>query len=302
MALIGDIFIALLLRPMLNGLVVLYALLFENMALAIIALTVITKVAFFPLTMRQFRSMARMQALQPEITKLRNRYKNDPQGLNRETFRLYRESGINPLGCLGPMVLQFPIWIGLYYAIIKGIGTLPGAFLYLSERLYSWLPVGADVLPFNTKFLWMDLTVPSGTGSPLDAVLPLLVGISTYAQQKMMQTPSATAQQRQQQQIMLFMFPIMLGFFAFTFPTGLALYWFVSNAITVGMQGVQTGFGNLMPRRRPAVAPTPAVIETRTEDDGAGPPRGDRQDRRGGRGERSAAAQNRSRRRRRRRS
>ena len=300
MELIGDIFIALLLRPMLNGLVILYALLFENMALAIIALTVITKVAFFPLTMRQFRSMARMQGLQPEITKLRDKYKNDPQGLNRETFRLYRESGVNPLGCLGPMVLQFPIWIGLYYAIVKGIGTLPGTFLYLSERLYSWLPIGADVLPFNTQFLWMDLTVPSGTGSPLDAVLPLMVGLSTYAQQKMMQTPSATPQQRQQQQIMLFMFPIMLGFFSLSFPAGLALYWFVSNAITVGMQGVQTGFGNLIPRRRPA-GPTPTVIETRTDDDGAGPLRGDRQDRRGGRGERPAAAPNRSRRRRRRR-
>jgi YidC/Oxa1 family membrane protein insertase len=300
--LIGDIFIMLMLRPMLNALMILYALLAENMAAAIIALTVLVKVIFFPLTVRQFRSTARMQGLQPEIEKLRTRYKDEPQELNRRMWRLYREAGVNPIGCLGPMIIQFPIMIGLYYAIIKGLGNLPGAFVYLSQRLYDWNPVGAEILPLDTTFLWLDLAVPSNTGGPLDAVLPLLVGVSTWAQQKMMSPPSATGQQRQQQQIMLFMFPVMLGFFAFTFPSGLALYWFVSNGITVGMQGFTTGgFGNLrIGRRAHSATPATAVIESRTED-GAGPAGDDGED--GSRSSRGRApgARNRPRRRRRRR-
>ena len=302
MELVGDIFIALMLRPMLNALVILYWLLAENMAAAIIALTVLARVAFFPLTLRQFRSTARMQALQPEIEKLRTRYKDEPQELNKKMWGLYREAGVNPLGCLGPMLIQFPIWIGLYYAIIKGLGNLPGAFVYLSQRLYDWNPVGADVLPFDTTFLWLDLAVPSSTGGPLDAVLPLLVGVSTWAQQKMMSPGGASPQQRQQQQIMLFMFPIMLGFFAFTFPSGLALYWFVSNGITVGMQGMTSGFGNLrIGRRTPTPAPTAAVIESRTED-GAGPAGDDREDGQRSSRNRSGTTRDRPRRRRRRRS
>ena len=109
MQVLGDIFILLLLQPMLNGLMLLYAVLFQNMAVAIIALTVIVRVLFYPLTMKQLRSAARMQTIQPKVQALRDRYKNNPQGLNREMMRMYREAGVSPLGCLGPMLLQFPI-------------------------------------------------------------------------------------------------------------------------------------------------------------------------------------------------
>ncbi len=302
MELIGDIFVMLMLRPMLNALMILYGLLAENMAAAIIALTILVKVVFFPLTLRQFRSTARMQGLQPEIEKLRARYKDEPQELNRRMWRLYRESGVSPLGCLGPMVLQFPIMIGLYYAIIKGLGNLPGAFVYLSQRLYDWNPVGAEVLPLDTNWGPIDLALNGSEAGVYGAILALLVAISTWAQQKMMSPPAASGQQRQQQQMMLFLFPVMLGFFAFTFPSGLALYWFVSNGITVGMQGFTTGgFSNLrIGRRAPSAVPAAAVIESRTED-GAGPAGDDGED--GSRSSRSRAstARNRPRRRRRRR-
>ena len=269
MEFLGDIFIFLLLQPMLNGLVFLYSVLFESMALAIIALTVIVRVAFYPLTLKQLRSSARMQSLQPQMQDIRARFKDNPQLQQRETMKLYREAGINPIGCLGPMVVQFPIWIGLYWAIIKGLGNLPGSFVYLSQRLYSWLPVGGEALPLNTDVWWitgtLDLSAPDPT--PL---LPLLVAASTWAQQRIMQPPAMSDQQRQQQQIMLFIFPIMLGFLAFTFPSGLAIYWMVSNLITIGMQGFISGWGNLLPGRprmnflSPA-SPAPAV-ETRSND------------------------------------
>ena len=301
MQLIGDIFVFLLVQPMLNALVLLYAYLFHNMALAITVLTVLIRIITLPLTIKQLRSTAKMQALQPELSALREKHKGNTQAMQRETMRLYREAGVSPLGCLGPMVIQFPIWIALYYAITKGLGDLPGNFVYLSQRLYSWLPVGAEVLPLQTRFLWLDLTLPDPT-----PVLPLLVAGSTWAQQKMMQPATMTPQQRQQQTIMLFMFPIMLGFFAFTFPAGLALYWFISNAISVGMQGVVTGWGGLLFwRPRPAPAASSATVSAAAMEAGASDGRESgsvRTDgRRGYRG-RAATARNQPRRGRRRRS
>ena len=303
MEVVGDIFIFLLLQPMLNGLVLLYSVLFDSMALAIIGLTVIVRVAFYPLTIKQLQSSTKMQALQPQMQEIRNRYKNNPQLQQRETMKLYREAGVSPLGCLGPMVVQFPIWIGLYWAIIKGLGNLPGSFVYLSQRLYSWLPVGGEALPLNTEMPWilgtLDLSAPDPT--PL---LPLLVAASTWAQQRILQPPAMSDQQRQQQQIMLFLFPIMLGFLAFTFPSGLALYWFVSNFITIGMQGFISGWGNLIPGRSRAAATAIATqapqAETRSND--GSEPGVDGEDRRGSDSARAGRARSRSRRRRRRRS
>ena len=300
---LGDIFIFLLLQPMLNGLVFLYDVLFESMALAIIALTVIVRVAFYPLTLKQLKSSARMQALQPQMQEIRNRFKNNPQLQQRETMKMYREAGVSPLGCLGPMVVQFPIWIGLYWAIIKGLGNLPGSFVYLSQRLYSWSPVGGEVLPLNTDMPWilgtLDLSAPDPT--PL---MPLLVAASTWAQQRIMQPPAMSDQQRQQQQIMLFLFPIMLGFLAFTFPSGLALYWFVSNFITIALQGFVSGWGNLLPGRPrlslSAAAPQVPQVETRSENESESGMDGEVS--RGSDSARTRRARSRSRRRRRRRS
>ncbi len=303
MEIIGDIFIFLLLQPMLNGLVLLYSVLFDSMALAIIGLTVIVRVAFYPLTVKQLRSSTKMQALQPQMQEIRNRFKNNPQLQQRETMKLYREAGVSPLGCLGPMVVQFPIWIGLYWAIIKGLGNLPGSFVYLSQRLYSWLPVGGEALPLNTEMPWilgtLDLSAPDPT--PL---MPLLVAASTWAQQRIMQPPAMSDQQRQQQQIMLFLFPIMLGFLAFTFPSGLALYWFVSNFITISMQGFMSGWGNLLPGRSRAVAAAvvPQTPQVETRSNHGSEPGMDREDGRGSDSPRPGRARSRPRRRRRRRS
>ena len=268
MDLIGDIFILLLLQPMLNGLILLYSILFENIAFAIAALTIITRVIFFPLTVKQLRSSAKMQSLAPEMEALKERFKSNPQAMNKAVMKMYSENGVSPLGCLGPMIIQMPIWIGLYYAIIKGLGNLPGSYLYLSQRLYDWLPAGSELLPLTTEVPWivgsLNLTQPDPT-----PVLPLLVAISTWAQQKIMQQPAMSTQQRQQQQIMLFMFPIMLGFLAFSFPSGLALYWFVSNIITVILQGFFSGWGNLsiIGSSRPMITPAKVSSDSEGESD-----------------------------------
>jgi YidC/Oxa1 family membrane protein insertase len=253
---------------MLNALIFLYAILFQNIAYAIIALTVVTRLVFYPLTVKQLKSSATMQKLAPEMAQLKEKYKSNPQAQQKATMKLYKDNGVSPLGCLGPMLLQFPIWIGLYYAIIKGLGDLPDSFMYLSQRLYSWMPYGSELLPMNTQVPWLtgtlDLTQPDPT-----PILPLLVAVSTWAQQKIMQQPAMSTQQRQQQQIMLFMFPIMLGFLAFSFPSGLALYWFVSNIITVILQGFFSGWGNLsiIGSSRPMITPAKVSSDSEGESD-----------------------------------
>ena len=222
-------------NPMLNVLVVLYSVLFSNFGLSIIVFTVLIRVATMPLHHRQVKSMRAMTGLQPKMREIQTRYGKDPQKRSQETMRLYKEAGVNPLGCLGPMVIQLPIWIGLYQALLKSLGTTPDHLVGLSQRLYSWNPVADTVVPLNSNFFGLDLANPDPT-----PILPVLVGVTTWAQQKMMTMPSMDPRQASTNQMMLWMMPLMLAFFAFTFPSGLALYWVISNLIGVAIQGFMT--------------------------------------------------------------
>ena len=172
--------------------------------------------------MKQTRQMKAMTALQPRMKEIQNRYAKEPQKRSQETMRLYREAGVNPLGCLGPMVIQLPIWIGLYQAILKTLGTTPDHLVGLSQRLYSFNPVLDTLAPLNSNFLWLDLANADPT-----PVLPILVGVTTWAQTKMTMMPSADPKQSSTNNMMLWMMPLMLAFLSFTFPSGLALYWVI---------------------------------------------------------------------------
>ena len=112
---------------MLNGLVFLYDVLFESMALAIIALTVIVRVAFYPLTLKQLKSSARMQSLQPQMQEIRNRFKNNPQLQQRETMKLYREAGVSPSGAWGRWSFSSPSGSGSTGRSSRGWATCPAA-------------------------------------------------------------------------------------------------------------------------------------------------------------------------------
>ena len=230
------IFDTFLIDPMLNILVVLYSILFRNFGVSIIVFTVMVRLLTLPLQLKQTRQMKSMQGLQPRMKEIQARYPKDPQKRSQETMRLYREAGVNPLGCLGPMFIQLPIWIGLYQAIIKALGDSPDRLVGLSQRLYAWNPVGATIVPLSSSFLWMDLAEPD----PSPIIMPLLVAATTWAQQKMTMMPSADPRQASTNKMMLWMMPVMLGFFSLSFPSGLALYWTVSNLIGVIIQGVMT--------------------------------------------------------------
>ena len=235
MGFIEFLFNSVLIDPMLNILAGLYTVLFSSFGLSIILFTIIVRLLTLPLQLKMTSQMKAMQALQPRMREIQTRYSKDPQKRSQEVMRLYREAGVNPLGCLGPMFVQLPIWIGLYQALLKSLGTTPDHLVGLSQRVYSWNPLADAIVPINSNFLWLDLANPDPT-----PILPVLVGVTTWAQQKMTTMPAADERQASTNRMMLLMMPFMLALFSFTFPSGLPLYWVISNVIGVAIQGFVT--------------------------------------------------------------
>lgn len=258
MEFIGGIWNGAIIRPMINSLVLLYELAFSNFGIAIILFTLIIRGVLFPLTVKQSRQMKAMQAIQPKVKSMQEKYKNDRQKVSQETMRIYRENGINPLGCLGPMFIQLPIWIGLYQAIIQTLPSTPERLANLSNKLYWWLPSVHKSVPLNGDFLGLDLAIPD----PTRIILPVLVGISMFVMQKMTTMPSTSPQQDSTNRMMLWMMPVMFGFFTIQFPSGLALYWIVSNIVGIVIQGFVTGWDPLrkMLNFQVVSKPSPAAV------------------------------------------
>ncbi len=184
-----------------------------NYGVAIILLTVITKIVFFPLTLKSLTSMKAMQALQPQINALRAKHQKDPQRLQRETMELYRKHRVNPMGGCLPMLIQIPIFYALYLAFSLSVELQNAAFLCLGTL-------------FGTPLWICDLAQQDPT-----YILPILMGASMFIQQKM--TPIVG--DPRQAKIMLLM-PVIFTFMFLSLPSGLVLYWFVSNVLQIGQQ------------------------------------------------------------------
>lgn len=195
--------------------------LFHSWGIAIIMLSIFLNIVLFPLTMKSFQSMQKMQALHPQMEKLKKLHKDNPQKLNKEIMELYKKYKINPLsGCL-PMLLQMPIFIALYQALMKSIELR------------------------NTSFLWIqDLSSPDAVAIPVTLpiignsihILPLIMVAAMVMQQKMSSKTTGgavTEEQKQQQKMMMIMMPIMFGFIFYNMPSGLVLYWVVNTSLTI---------------------------------------------------------------------
>ena len=184
-----------------------------NYGVAIILLTVVSKVLFYPLTVKSMRSMKAMQALQPQVNALRTKYKNDPKKLQEETLGLYRKHHVNPMGGCLPMIAQIPIFYALYLALSVSVELQNATFLCFG-RVF-----GFDV--------WIcDLASHDPT-----YVLPLLMGVTMFMQQKM--TPT-TGDPRQAK--MMLVMPFVFTFMFLNLPAGLVLYWTVSNVLQILQQ------------------------------------------------------------------
>ncbi len=247
----GQIWTQFFLQPMLNGLLLLYGALGQNFAAAIAVFTIIIRLITLPLSLPQQRSAKKMQELQPQLQALQKKYKDDKEKLAQAQMELYREAGVNPLGGCLPLLIQFPIWIGLYQSIAQTLAAGPLQLLNLSSNIYKSLPWLSSLVPVKNTFLWLDLGKPD----PL-YILPVLVVATTWFQQKVMSPPASDPQSASMNQSMQVMFPLMLGFFSLQFPSGLALYFVVSNIVgiviqyfTPGWVGVSLGKKGAQPAR-----------------------------------------------------
>ncbi len=220
----------LILNPMVNGLLLLYGWLGQNFTLALTVFTILIKMITLPLTWQQQKSSKVMQDLQKskEWQDMQKKYAKDKQAMSQAQMKLYQEKGINPLaGCL-PTLIQFPILIGLYQAITRVMATTPLQLFDLSLHVYPWLPNAATLIPIGNLFLWLNLGQPDPY-----YILPVLVTATTWLQQKLITPPAADPQSAQMTQSMAVTMPLMFGFFSLSFPSGLSIYFVVSNLIGI---------------------------------------------------------------------
>lgn len=193
----------------------------HNYGVAIILLTLLIKILFWPLTHKSYVSMRAMKKLQPKMQKIREKYKDDKEKMNQEIMQMYRTYKVNPVGGCLPMVLQIPVFFALYRLLYSSIAIRHAPFLWWINDLAApdRLPVG-----FKIPIPYWNLEA----GLP---VLTLLMGVSMFVQQKM--TPMS-GDPRQEK--MMMMMPIFMTVLFINFPSGLVLYWLVNNILSIGQQ------------------------------------------------------------------
>ena len=197
-------FFGILAVPILRGLQFFYELI-PNWGMAIILLTLVIRTLTFPLQYKSFKSMKKMQNVQPELNKLKEKFKDDPQRMQKETMDLFKREGANPLGGCLPLLLQMPIFFAFYRVLYAAVELVDAPF-------YGWI---------------IDLSVKD----PF-YVLPVLMALSMFLQQKMTPTTSVDPTQ---QKIMMFM-PLIFGLIMKDLPSGLVLYIFVSTIFGITQQ------------------------------------------------------------------
>lgn len=254
-----DAFISL----MVNILLYIYDFVGNDFGLAIILFTILVRLATYPLNAQQVKQTKAMQDLQnsKKWQDIQKKYKDDKEKLSQEQMKVYKEMGVNPFGSCLPTIIQFPIIIGLYQAIIRSLAVTPLQLLNLSKHISN----GADLIPLNNIFLWMDLSLPekdfvlsiggfdlsiAGYSIPF---LAIVVVITSYLQTKLM-TPASTNpsdQGAQMSKAMGLYMPIFMGWLAYSFSSGLALYFVVSNLATIIQYALmgKLDWKNLLPQR-----------------------------------------------------
>jgi YidC/Oxa1 family membrane protein insertase len=232
-----------------------------NMGVAIVLLTFTVMLLLFPLTAKQAKSMLEMQQLQPEIKRLQAKHKGDRQKMNEELMALYKEHGVNPFGGCLPLLMQFPVLIGLFYVIREPLKYM-GEYVE-GSALADGLRTVASAIDIN-RFLGIHLncsangtlTGNSASGLTGDAralaeacgsglvtaapylVLVLVMGFTTYYQQKQMTRSTPNSPQAQQMQMFMKIMPLLLMVFSFNFPAGVVVYWVTTNLWTIVQQRI----------------------------------------------------------------
>jgi len=252
-----------ILNPFTNVLMWIYDAIGHNFGIAIILFTILIRIVTWPLNASQLKSTKVMQDLQQdkEWQDIQKKYAKDKEKLAQEQMRVYKERGINPFASCLPTVIQFPIIFGLYGSITHALAVTPFGLLQLARSLYPFLNAAA-LIPLNSKFLWMDLGRPEGLALPGGLTigflphgfptLAIVVAITTYLQTKLTMPPTSSStgdQSAAMGNMMSVYMPLLLGYFALNFASGLAVYFVTSNVLGIvqyAMMG-RVNWRNLLP-------------------------------------------------------
>ncbi len=222
--------------PFANLLLLLYAYLGHQTVVAIAALTILIRLLILPLTLSQQKSAQKMQELQPEIEKLREKYGDDQEKLAQKQMELWRKAGVNPAGGCLPLIIQLPIMIALYRAIIFCVPSTPLQLFQFSGHIFidEWLPSLTGLVPLQSTFLGMDLGQSPSPVQWWSYSLPILVFATSWLQQKLLSPSTAStgdggSQAEMMSQQMQIMMPLMFGFISLQYATGLSIYFIISN-------------------------------------------------------------------------
>lgn len=247
----------LIIQPFTNLLLWIYSVLANvpgAFGWSIILFTIAIRALTWPLNAQQLKAAQAQQELQndKEWQEIQKKYAKDREKLAQEQMRVYKEKGINPFSSCLPMLIQFPIIIGLYQAIIRALASAPLSLLQLARIVYPTLSVAA-LIPLNSHFLWMDLSQPEsiplfGFNLP---TLAIVVAITTYIQSKLTMPVSTNPgdQSAAMGKTMSLYMPLLLGYFALTFASGLSVYFITSNLLGIFQYAVtgRANWRNLLP-------------------------------------------------------
>ena len=202
---------------------------------SIVALTIIINIIIFPLTLRQTRSTKRMQDIQPELKKLQKQHKDNKEQLNKEVAELYKTKGINPLGCVLPLIIQMPVWFALFRVLREPLNFIP--------KDASLFPQLGD--PASVLFYTMDLQIPASEIATWVERIPYLVLIlfvilTALYQQNQLTKKSGNSNNPQAQQMQMIgkIMPLFFGFISWTLPSGLVVYFLTGNIFRIGQQAL----------------------------------------------------------------
>lgn len=211
----------------------------QNYGWSIVIFTIICKLILLPLNIKSTKSTREVQMLQPEMNRLQKKYQNNPEKLNMEMQKLYKIYGVNPMGGCLPLLLQLPIIYGLFGALRSPL-----------DYVFQNLPAAEANAIISEQWFW----IPNLANPDPYYILPILCVLFTYISQKFTMSVSQTPENQQSsQKMMLYIMPLMIGFFAMSMPAGISLYWVVQNVFTF--------FQQFFMLRKPVETLDPAEVE-----------------------------------------
>ena len=251
----------IIVAPFTNALLMIYKLIGGNFGIAIILFTILIRLITHPLMVSQIKGSTKMQEMQnsKEWQEIQKKYKDDKEKLAQEQMKYYKEIGYNPLSSCLPSIIQIPLIFGLYQSIIRALAASPLQLLTLTRSVYPFFDVG-DLVPLNSNFLWMNLGQPEriyvfGYAIPL---LAIIVAITTYVQSKVTMPPSTNPRDQgaMMGKMMTLYMPLLLGYFALTFASGLSVYFIIGNLIGIAQYALlgKVNWRALLPGKKPAPA------------------------------------------------